>query len=120
MRPRKFRRIAGFLLIAIVAAAGLGLLVMVLWNALVPDLFHGPQVTFWQAVGLLVLSHILLRGWGGHWHGGGWRHRHWKHRLEEKLASMTPEDREKLREEWKRRCGWYPGEKEEKKDQPKP
>ena len=27
-----------------------------LWNALVPCLFHGPTITFWQAVGLRFLT----------------------------------------------------------------
>ena len=88
----------------------LGLIVMALWNALVPALFNGPALSFWQAVGLLILSHILLRGWGPWRHGNGWRRERWRHRFEEKLAAMTPEEREKFREEWRRRCGKYPDE----------
>src|SRR5690606_28180063 len=39
-----------------------------LWNWLIPDLFGGPVLTFWQALGLLVLPKILLGGFakGGH------------------------------------------------------
>jgi hypothetical protein len=104
------RRIAGAIVIALVAVTVFGFLVMLLWNALIPDLFHGPVVTFWQAVGIVILSHILLRGWGP-WHNGAhWRHDRWKHRLEEKLSAMTPEEREKFKEEWRRRCGWSPEE----------
>ncbi len=90
---------------------------MLLWNALIPDLFRGPLLTYWQALGLLVLSHFLFRGWSPWHHGGGWRHRRWKHRLDERMASMTPEEREKFRQEWRRRCGWYPGEESEPKSQ---
>jgi len=35
---------------------------MSLWNALIPQLFHGPILTFWQAAGLFLLSKILLTG----------------------------------------------------------
>ena len=42
--------------------AGFG--TMYLWNWLVPLLFHGPVVTFLQALGLLVLSKILFGGFG--------------------------------------------------------
>ena len=98
----------GFLVIMFIV---LGAAVMLLWNALIPDIFHGPTVTFAQAVGLLVLAHILVRGWGGRWHGG-WRHNHWKHRMEEKLAAMTPEEREKFKAEWNRRCHHHEPEKE--------
>ena len=56
-------KIAKGLLFVCVASFLLGVIVMSLWNALIPDLFHGPVLSFWQAVGLLLLSHILLRGW---------------------------------------------------------
>ena len=110
-RVEKIVRVAAF---AIVALAVFGLLfgyvVMLLWNALIPELFKGPELTFWQAVGLVVLSHILLRGGGGWHHRNGWRHHRWRRRFEEKLAAMTPEEREKFMEEWRHRCG--PGWKE--------
>ncbi len=37
-------------------------LTMALWNALIPQLFHGPVLTFWQTAGLFLLSKILLTG----------------------------------------------------------
>ena len=37
-------------------------LVMCLWNSLIPLLFHGPVITFWQTAGLFLLSKILLTG----------------------------------------------------------
>ncbi len=55
--------------------AVLGAVVMLLWNALIPDLFQGPAITFVQAVGLLLLTHLLFRrGFGGF----GWRYPHWR------------------------------------------
>ena len=59
--------------------AVLGAAVMVLWNALIPDLFQGPALTYVQAIGLLVLAHLLSRR--GFFYGGpGWRYRHWRHK----------------------------------------
>ena len=57
-------------MLAAVAAvvAVLSLAVMLLWNSLVPELFRGPSLQYWQAFGLLLLSRILfggLRGRGG-------------------------------------------------------
>ena len=98
-------KMAAFIVVAMLV---IGFVVMGLWNVLVPELFHGPVLTFWQAVGLLLLAHILLRGWGPWRHSHGWRHEGWKHRMEEKLAAMTPEEREKFKDEWRRRCGWTP------------
>jgi hypothetical protein len=87
---------------ALVAIAVFSFVVMSLWNWLVPALFHGPTVQFWQALGLLVLTRILvggLRGRGG-WHGH-WRQRMWR----ERWADMTPEERARLRERFQHRCG---------------
>jgi membrane protein implicated in regulation of membrane protease activity len=112
-------RIGKFLAIAAVIILAISYIVMGLWNALIPDLFKGPVITYWQAVGLLLLSHFLLHGWGRWRYPNGWRHRHWRNRWEERLAAMTPEEREKYKEEWRRRCGWYPGEESEKDKQSK-
>ncbi len=103
-----------FILVAALMIAALGFAVMQLWNWLIPEIFQGPTVTYWQAMGLLLLSHILVRGWHGQ--SGGWKSHRWKHRMEEKLAAMTPEERETFKEEWRRRCGYYPGDEHEKKE----
>jgi hypothetical protein len=45
----------GFVILAIFVT-------MSLWNWLIPTLFHGPVLTFWQTAGLFLLSKILLTG----------------------------------------------------------
>ena len=53
------------------AAAVLGWVVMMLWNAVVPTVFVvGRVIDYWHALGLLVLSRILFGGFRGR---GGWR-----------------------------------------------
>lgn len=42
-----------------------GFVVMWLWNWLMPDIFGLPEITYWQAWGLLVLSHILFKSGSG-------------------------------------------------------
>jgi hypothetical protein len=102
---RAGRRVLKGLGIAVFAVAFLvlvGAVVMWLWNALVPALFHGPVLMYWQAVGLLVLTRILVGGLRGH-RGG---HGHWaRHRLRERWEQMTPEERAALRERMQNRCG---------------
>lgn len=109
MKAWWIKKVAAFLVLAAVVILVLGVVVMALWNAVVPEIFGAPVITYWQAVGLLLLTQILFRGigrWRGYYHPGS-RDR-WKHKLEEKLAAMTPEEREQFRAEWKRRCGWEP------------
>ena len=79
--------IAGGLLLAFLG----GEIVMLLWNWLMPPVFGWHQVTFWQALGLLVLCRILFGGFGRH--GGS---RRW---------SRGGEDRERMRQRMRERCG---------------
>ncbi len=75
--------------LAVVGIAVLGLVVMALWNWLMPTLFFGmKEITYWQALGVLVLAKILFGGFRCH----GWHGRCHSHRWEQ----MTPEEREKF------------------------
>lgn len=44
----------------IVVVVILALPVMLLWNAVVPNIFGMPDISFWQALGLSLLSHCLF------------------------------------------------------------
>ena len=46
--------------IILIALTGFSLITMLLWNSLFPVIFHLPQISFWQAVGLLILSRLLF------------------------------------------------------------
>jgi hypothetical protein len=81
-----------------------GELVMRLWNWLLPPLFGWRAITFWQALGMLVLCRILFGGSG--WRGsGGWRVRR---RMRERWGTMTPEERERFRQRMSARWGFGP------------
>jgi hypothetical protein len=85
-----------------------GEIVMRLWNWLLPALFGWRQITFWQGVGILALCRILFGGHG--WHRSGRSHfrRRMEERMAERYANMTPEERERLRQSWRGRCGFGP------------
>ncbi len=97
---RKLIRIIKFALIAIVIAALLGLVVMRLWNWLTPALFGWHVITFWQALGILILSKILFGGFRRPGPPGFVRAR-----MMERWAQMTPEERDKWRQSMRGRCG---------------
>jgi hypothetical protein len=84
------------------ALAAVGVVVMLLWNAIVPAVFTSvPAINYLQALGLLVLCRLLFGGLRGH---GGWRgrmhaHRHGhgdRHERWAKWQAMTPEEREQF------------------------
>ncbi len=86
--------------------------VMHLWNWLLPSLFGLRTINFWQGLGLLVLSRILFGSFGGHRsHHPGFR---W--RMAEKWERMTPEEREKIRQGMRHRCGCFGGRGSESKE----
>ena len=80
-----------------------GVAVMLLWNALVPEIFDGPRVTWMQALGVLILARILA---GGRGHGGfgGSGRRRWRERWEAIIANMSPEERKKWQDEFGSSC----------------
>ena len=54
-----------FFLFAALAVAVFSFAVMSLWNWLMPAIFGSQLITFWQAMGLLLLSRILFGRFGG-------------------------------------------------------
>jgi hypothetical protein len=101
-------KIAGCIIVGVLIFIGFGFITMYLWNWLVPTLFAGPVINFWQTLGLLALSKILFSGFGGK-SGGRCGHQHgpWKGGLYNKFSNMTPEEREifkrKMKDRW---CGY--------------
>nr|HPH47772.1 hypothetical protein [Chryseolinea sp.] len=97
-------------LLGILAIIAFGFGTMWLWNWLVPTLFNGPIITFWQTLGLILLSKIFFSGFGGkshnHHNGNGFGAQ-WKRRFVEKVSSLSPQEREafkqKMKDKW---CSW--------------
>lgn len=84
----------------------LGYVVMFLWNHVLTAVTNVRPVDYWQAVGILVLSKILFGGFRGKkWGRGGYQH--WKNKWSEKWRDMSPEEREKIKQEWRNRCSMW-------------
>jgi len=104
------RRLLLFVVIGPLAILVFGGVVMLLWNNVLAPVLHISSVTFWQGLGILVLSKILFSSFSG---GSGSRRDYWKHRMMWK--NMTEDQKEKFKEEWKsrsRRWGYRPSDSE--------
>lgn len=108
------RRNFRFMMPVLFIAGGLlmGGVVMFLWNAILVPVVHVAALTFWQGLGLLVLSRILFGGfrggpWGGH-RGGPWK---------DKWRSMSEEERMQMKAAWKDRCRPRTQERDVKADE---
>ena len=90
-----------FIPLAIVAGVFIfGYGVMFLWNSILSAVLGISTITFWQAIGILVLSKILFGGFKcGHGH-----HKCDDHNWNEKWIRLSHEEREKMKAEWRGRC----------------
>jgi len=102
MKRHRILRVLKFVLLAALFIAAFSFFVMSLWNWLMPALFGWRLISYWQALGLLILSKILFGGF----RGGPGRHGYWRRRMLERWEQMTPEEREKFRQGVRGRCGW--------------
>lgn len=74
-------------------------IVMYLWNAIIPTVFSSVgTLTYYQAVGLLVLSKILFSGVPKRASCNK------DFKQQSNMMNLTSEEREKLRQEWHNRC----------------
>lgn len=112
---RRSMKFVMFGVMGILALALFGFVVMWLWNWVVPPVIGWHTVTYWQALALLVLGHILFGGFRGGHRGHG----RWRHRMRARWDSMTPEQREKFRQAMGEQWGCIPPDRmEEKPSQP--
>ena len=105
--------ILGMMLFAFIG----GQIVLHLWNWLLPPLFGISQITFWQALGILVLSRILFGGFGM----SGSQRSHSRRgvsdriadrvadrvaeRMDQRYENMTSDERERFRQRVRERWG---------------
>lgn len=78
---------------------------MYLWNWLVPEIFSGPKIAIWQAVGILLLGKMLFGGFG-HWGKGcckcgKGKKSHWGKGFGKEWRNMSEEERARCKEKFK-------------------
>lgn len=118
---RDRRRFRAFPLLILAAGLVMGGAVMLLWNAVLPEVTGVKPLSYWNAVGLLALCRLLFGNFGGRSHAG-WTKRwpsadgeefffgpaqeqgEWRR----KWRTMNEEDRIKFREAMRKRCGISP------------
>lgn len=92
--------------VIVVVAVVFAWVFLYLWNWLIPELFNGPVLTIWQALGLLILSKMIFGGFGHHknkWH----KHSGWGNKWKDRCANLSDEDRNKWKSHFmhKWNCG---------------
>jgi len=62
----KVLKVIGMVVLGIAACFAFGLVIMLLWNWLIPMIFGLTVITYWQGIGILALASILFGRFGGH------------------------------------------------------
>lgn len=125
MKNFRGKRFLGGLVFLAVFAAAIAV-VMLLWNALIPSIIGWTTINYWQAAGLMLLSRLLLGGFGRFGKFGGHRRfgnqkkedfRQW-HMMRDKMKDMSrDEKREYMRNHMREfRSGFCNDRKESKED----
>ncbi len=107
------RKVIGMIVCAALAIVAIGYVVMFLWNHILVAVLGVKVINYCQALGLFVLGKLLFGGIGHGRRGCGCG---WKGRgeaMKEKWQGMTPEEREKFKQDWRYRCSiWKQGKEE--------
>jgi len=106
---KKGFKIAGWVILGIVGVSALavlfGFIVMWLWNRLMGGVFGLPELTYWEAVGLLILAKIFFGSMHGEGGGGGKKKqkkdksRRWEN-WDPENWDIDPEDCKHFRKYW--------------------
>lgn len=100
-RRYKPAKILFFILVFIAFFSAISFVVMLLWNAILPDVANVKPLKFWQAAGLLLLAKILFGGFRG-------RRRNWKrsekNNWKKKWMAMNEEERQEAKLRWQKYC----------------
>jgi hypothetical protein len=89
-----------FLPLLVIGLFAVSAVVMFLWNSIIPGISSLSAITYWQAMGLFVLSRILF---------GGFRCMHGHHRshhaeFRDRFMEMSDEEKQQFKNQWKQRC----------------
>lgn len=97
MKRQRSVQIIKMLILFLICFSGLSLLLMLLWNSLIPAIFNGPIITYVQSLGLLLLVRLLSFGFRPRSYYNQNKGGYWQKKFEEKIAAMPPEQRERIR-----------------------
>src|ERR1035437_7955733 len=98
-RKRRFLFIPIFL-VGLFVMSGI---VMLLWNAVLPNVSGVLPLNYWQAMCILILSRVLFSGFRFRDHSGH-RPPFMHPSFRDKLMNMTDEEREQFKSQWRQRC----------------
>lgn len=74
-----------------------------IWNMTIPAVFGLREISYTQAVGLLIISRMLIGGFGFRWANSG-KQKFWRERVKMKMRNMSEEEREEFKRRLSQKC----------------
>jgi hypothetical protein len=102
-KGNKPKKIFFFIAAILVFATVIGTVVMLLWNAILPNILNTRPIKLWEAIGLLALFRLLTGSLRFGLRGRGTPYQ--KNAFKEKWMNMTEEEKAEFKARWKARCG---------------
>lgn len=93
-----------FFPLLIVGFFGISAIVMLLWNSILPSISTFSPLTYWQAMGLFLLSRILFGGFHFARHHHGHKPPFAHPEFKDKFMEMTDDEKLQFKNQWKSRC----------------
>lgn len=94
-----------FLPLFLIAFLSLSVIVMLLWNWIIPSITSFGALSYWKAMGLLVLTRILFGGFHFKRHHHKMQHHIEQHAaFKDKFMAMNDDERQQFKNQWKQRC----------------
>jgi len=90
-----------FLLLILALVLIVSAVVMLLWNAILPDVLGVKFINYWQALGIFILSKILFGGFNPVRRAR--KRKHMRSKFKERFLEMDEEQKSIFKEEWKKR-----------------
>ena len=94
-----------FIPLLIIGLFAVSAVLMLLWNSIIPGISTFKAITYWQAMGLFILSKILFGGFrfGRSHHQRAQRH-FGKSAFNQKFMEMNDDEKQQFKNQWKQRC----------------
>lgn len=103
-RPPIAVMILFFIAVAMVIVTVLSTLVMYLWNTVLAEVVPVKVISFWQAMGILILTRILFGGFRMGSKNRNYYKKEMKRSYQDKWASMDQTEKAKFKEGWEDYC----------------
>jgi len=77
---------------------------MILWNITIPEIFGIKSLTYGMALRILIISRILIGGFGFRWANNNEKGKFWRERMKMKMENMSEDEKSEFKRRLWQKC----------------